>query len=270
MINFPFAKINLGLHVVEKRVDGFHAIETLFYPVALHDVLEVLPSDIFSIRLYGLHVEGNAEENLCVKAYRLLQEKFKIPPVSIHLYKNIPTGAGLGGGSSDGAAMLKILNDLFSLQLSVEQLEFYAAQLGSDCPFFIHQKPMFATGRGEVLSVSEINLQSYFIVLAKPSLFVSTADAYSGVTPKQPKQPLLQKLSVPIDQWKNELVNDFEISVFEKFPLLAQLKQQFYNAEATYAAMSGSGATIFGLFDNEEKAINAAQQIPHVIWHGAL
>jgi len=271
MLRFPSAKINLGLYVTEKRADGYHNIETLFVPIALRDVLEVIPSTEFSFQLYGLSVAGETSDNLCVRAYQLLCEEFKLPPVKIYLYKNIPTGAGLGGGSSDGAAMLMLLNELFSLQLSTAQLENYAARLGCDCPFFVHHKPMFATGRGEILKAApDFNLPNCWIVLIKPPVFVSTAEAYSNIVPKFPCRPLLETLAEPFEKWKNELTNDFENSVFARYPLLAQIKKQCYDCGASYAAMSGSGSAIFGLFSDETKATAAAQNLPYVIWQGRL
>ncbi|MDR2802096.1 MAG: 4-(cytidine 5'-diphospho)-2-C-methyl-D-erythritol kinase [Prevotellaceae bacterium] len=250
MLSFPIAKINIGLHVIAKRPDGFHDIETLFYPVELlHDVLEIVPAGRFSIRLSGLPVAGAPESNLCVKAYRLLQADFDLPPVAIHLHKTIPSGAGLGGGSSDATAALQILNELFSLQLSAGQLLRYAVQLGSDCAFFLHRQPMLATGRGEILTaLPALDLQPYRIVIETPPVFVGTAEAYAGVTPHPPAQPLASLLAQPVEQWKGTVVNDFEASVFARFPVLAQIKQRLYDDGAAYAAMSGSGSALFALF----------------------
>ncbi|MDR2358513.1 MAG: 4-(cytidine 5'-diphospho)-2-C-methyl-D-erythritol kinase [Prevotellaceae bacterium] len=251
MLLFPSAKINIGLHVTAKRPDGFHEIETLFYPVAsLHDVLEVTPSDRLAIRLSGLPVAGAPEDNLCMKAYRLLQARFDLPPVAIYLHKAIPPGAGLGGGSSDATATLLALNELFSLQLSAGQLFHYAVQLGSDCAFFLHREPMLATGRGEVLTpLPSLHLQPFRIVIETPPVFSSTAEAYAGITPRTPSLPLASLLAQPAGQWKGTVVNDFEASVFARFPLLAQIKQRLYDDGAIYAAMSGSGSAIFGLFN---------------------
>ncbi len=271
MIQFPYAKINIGLHVTAKRPDGFHTIDTLFYPIGLHDALEVVPADTFSMTLYGMPVDGKSDDNLCVKAYKLLQADFNLPPVAIYLYKAIPSGAGLGGGSSDATHTLLLLDKLFELRLSLKQLETYAARLGSDCAFFVHQQPMLAGGRGEVLSTAPVlALQSYYIVLAKPPVHVSTAEAYAGIVPKQPAQPLVQLLTLPVNTWRHNIVNDFELSVFVKHPILAQLKQQFYHFGATYAAMSGSGSTIYGLFAGETVAQHAAQQLPHVVYCGKM
>jgi len=250
-----------------KRPDGFHSINTLFYPIGLHDVLEIVRADTFSITLFGVPVAGNPNDNLCVKAYRLLQTAFDLPTVAIYLYKAIPSGAGLGGGSSDATHTLLLLDKLFQLNLPVVQLETYAAQLGSDCAFFVHSQPMLADGRGEVLTAAPgLALQNYFIVVAVPPVHVSTSEAYAGITPKQPAAPLAQLLVLPVSEWKNCIINDFELSVFAKYPLLAQLKQQFYHAGATYAAMSGSGSAIYGLFADEAVARHAAQQLPHVVF----
>ncbi|MDR3133351.1 MAG: 4-(cytidine 5'-diphospho)-2-C-methyl-D-erythritol kinase [Prevotellaceae bacterium] len=250
MLYFPPAKVNIGLHVTAKRPDGFHEIETLFYPVtSLYDVLEVAPAERFSIRLSGLPVEGAPETNLCVKAYRLLQADFDLPPVTIYLHKVIPPGAGLGGGSSDATATLLALNELFFLQLSYGQLFHYAMQLGSDCAFFLHRQPMLATGRGEVLTtLSGLDLQPYSVVIETPPVFISTAEAYAGITPRLPAQPLASLLAQPVEQWKENVVNDFEAPVFARHPVLAQIKQRLYDAGAVYAAMSGSGSALFGLF----------------------
>ncbi|MDR3350981.1 MAG: 4-(cytidine 5'-diphospho)-2-C-methyl-D-erythritol kinase [Prevotellaceae bacterium] len=250
---FPPAKINIGLHVTAKRPDGFHQIETLFYPVAsLHDVLEVAPAGRFTIRLSGLPVAGAPEDNLCVKAYRLLQADFDLPPVAVYLHKVIPPGAGLGGGSSDATAMLQALNELFSLQLSAGQLHRYAVQSGSDCAFFLHRQPMLATGRGDILTpLPALPLQPYRVVIETPPVFISTAEAYAGITPRQPAQSLASLLAQPVEQWKDIIVNDFEPSVFARYPELAQIKQRLYDAGAVYAAMSGSGSALFGLFRNQ-------------------
>jgi 4-diphosphocytidyl-2-C-methyl-D-erythritol kinase len=271
MLFFPPAKINIGLHVTAKRPDGFHSIETLFYPVALHDVLEIVPARAFSLHLSGYPVEGAADTNLCVKACRLLQATADLPPVAVYLHKAIPPGAGLGGGSSDATAMLQLLNSHFALRLSDEQMYRYALQLGSDCAFFLHCRPLLATGRGEVFSEPPaLDVHRYFIVIVKPPVFVSTAEAYAGVTPHAPAQPLASLLAQPVEQWKDTTGNDFEASVFARFPLLAHVKQQFYAAGATYAAMSGSGSAIFGLFAGEAAARRAAAQWPDVVFCGPM
>lgn len=250
MVSFPHCKINLGLHVVEKRSDGYHNIETCFYPVPRTDVLEVIKTDTFAFTTSGLTVAGNTEDNLCVKAYRLLEDEFNLTPVKIHLHKILPMGAGVGGGSADAAFTLRMLNSLFELNLSQERLKSYAIRLGSDCAFFLHDQPMFAESRGELLSPAPVILKGKYIVLVKPGVHVATADAYAGVVPAKPVTKLQEVLSSPIENWRDTLVNDFEHSVFKKFPVIAELKQRLYNNGACYASMSGSGASVFGIFDS--------------------
>ena len=294
MITFPNAKINIGLNIVAKRTDGYHDIETLFFPVNLQDALEVtlkkpLDSGVIKKRLevgnllhlktesrypeidsvdessYELHllgdaIEGNPADNLVVKAYKLLAEDFAIPPVVIHLYKHIPSGAGLGGGSSDAAQMIALLNKRFGLKMKNRCMERYAAQLGSDCAFFIRNKPAFATGRGEILTPVDLSLQNYFIVIVKPNIFVSTAEAYAGVTPAKPEVSLRDAIKRPVSEWKNLIVNDFEKSVFAKHPQLQQLKDKMYELGAEYASMSGSGSAIYGIFSKSVE--NVEQHFP--------
>lgn len=249
MIFFPNAKINLGLDIIEKRPDGFHNIETLFVPCPEYsDVLEVLYADELSIHLYGIPLDGDPMENLCVKAYRLFAGIYDISPVAIHLYKKIPVGSGLGGGSSDAAATLILLNRMFSLGLTDEVLAGHAASLGSDCPFFIYNRPMFATGRGEVLSPVEIALDDYRIEVVTPDIFISTKEAYAGVTPRKPEVSILEILKKPVEEWRGLLKNDFEESLFLKYPGLAAEKEALYARGAVYASMSGSGSSLYGLF----------------------
>lgn len=249
MIFFPNAKINLGLDIIEKRPDGFHNIETLFVPCPDYsDILEVLYAEKFSMHLYGIPLDGDPMENLCVKAYRLMADMYDLPPVAIHLYKEIPVGAGLGGGSSDAAATLILLNKMFSLDLSDEVLAGHASSLGSDCPFFIYNRPMYATGRGEVLSPVEIALDDYRIELVIPDLFISTKEAYAGVTPRKPVVSILNIIKKPVAEWRGLLKNDFEESLFLKYPGLAAEKEALYSRGAVYASMSGSGSALYGLF----------------------
>lgn len=250
MILFPPAKINLGLNVLRKRPDGFHDIETVFYPVPLKDALEIVPSagPKNTFEAYGLAIPGDPAENLCLKAVELIQDEFQTPPVDIFLYKAIPTGAGLGGGSSDAAATLKILNNLSALHLSDFELKRYAATLGSDCSFFVRPVPAFASGRGEVLHDIQLNLSAYSLVLVLPGIHVPTAAAYRAVTPEIPEWRLDQLTDLPMEDWKNIVVNDFEESVFKQFPVLAEIRQKLYDAGAIYASMSGSGSSIYGLF----------------------
>jgi len=252
MIVYPHAKINIGLHIVEKRGDGFHNIQTLLYPVALCDILEIRPSEQIRLFLYGLPIEGDLQDNLCLKAWQILREDYPVPPAQFHLYKRIPCGAGLGGGSSDGAYALKLLNNYFSLGLSDEQLVLYAARLGSDCPSFIPKGPSLAFGRGEQITPYPIDLSGFRILLCAPPLFISTAHAYTQTTPKPPARPLRENLSLPVSQWKDVLVNDFEQALFPIYPVLQQYKEALYASGAVYASLSGSGSALYGLYDSEE------------------
>lgn len=248
MIGFPNAKINIGLNITEKRPDGFHNLETVFYPVGWSDALEFVSSEETSFSHSGILISGEAEANLVMKAYRLLQKDFSLPPLKVHLHKEIPFGAGLGGGSSDGAFMLSMLNKEFKLQLSSAGLEHYAAQLGSDCPFFIRNTPVFASGRGEVMEPAELVLNNWFILLVKPPVAVPTAKAFQWIVPAVPKYSLKTLIRQPVSEWKNTIVNQFELSVFQFFPEIEKVKHQLYEMGAAYASMSGSGSCVFGLF----------------------
>jgi 4-diphosphocytidyl-2-C-methyl-D-erythritol kinase len=267
---FPKAKINIGLQVVAKRPDGFHDINTLFYPLPFCDVLEITMAAKTSLHVSGLPIEGKTDDNLCLKAYRLLQKLYDLPPVAIHLHKIIPAGSGLGGGSSDAAHTLLTLNTLFNLQLSEEQLIIYASNLGSDCAFFTQQKPALAEGRGEILSPTSVNLTGYHILLVKPPLQVSTAEAYAHIKPQKPAQLLMQLVTEPVKEWCGKVSNDFEPCVFELHPELAEMKAQLYANGAVYAAMSGSGAALYGLFTHATACQAARKAIPHVIFAGKL
>jgi 4-diphosphocytidyl-2-C-methyl-D-erythritol kinase len=251
MIRFAPCKINLGLHVTEKRPDGYHHIETCFVPVPWFDVIEAIPASAFGFTASGLPVPGAADDNLCVRAYRLLQKDFSLPPAALHLHKTVPMGAGLGGGSSNGAGMLCLLNDLFALGLTDENLRHYAAQLGSDCPFFIGGRPMLGTGRGEVLTPVALPLAGCGLAVVKPDVHVSTAEAYAGITPRKPVLPLAEVLNMPVARWREALVNDFEATVAGRFPVIGRIKNELYDMGAFYAALSGSGSAVFGLFDRE-------------------
>ena len=264
MIAFPFAKINLGLHIIEKRPDHYHNIETIFYPVEWCDILEIIKADDFAFFHTGLPVAGNANDNLCVKAYNLLKSDWNISPVHIYLHKIIPIGAGLGGGSSDAAHTLLLLNKIFALNLSLKQLSEYAVKLGSDCAFFLQPHPMFAQGRGELLSAIDVSLKKYFIVMVMPQVQVNTSDAYQWIIPAKPKTGLERILKLPIEEWKNVLENDFEKPVFEKYPLLKEIKEQLYLQGALYSAMSGSGASVFGIFKREINFKNVFKDC--VVW----
>ncbi len=250
MISFPPCKINIGLNVISKRADGFHEIETCFYPIPWTDILEIIPSGSLEFFHSGSVIPGKAEENLCLKAYQLLKSDFDLSPVKIHLHKIIPTGAGLGGGSSNAASTLLILNSVFNLRLSIDQLKHYASQLGSDCAFFVGDKPMIGTGRGEVLEEVKVNLKGKFIILVKPDLHISTAEAYAGVKPT-PNSKRVKDIVENLDltKWKEFLKNDFEYSFFEKYPLILEIKSTLYQQGAVYAGMSGSGSAVYGIFD---------------------
>ena len=252
MITFPNAKINLGLSITEKRPDGYHNLETVFYPVALEDALEIRTSPEadkkFSLHQYGMEISGNPEDNLVVKAYLLLDKEFHLPPVEIHLYKHIPSGAGLGGGSSDAAFMLKLLNEHYNLQLSDNQLEDYAATLGADCAFFIKNTPTYAEGIGNIFSPIELSLKGYRIMIVKPDVFVSTREAFANIRPHRPEYPVREVIRRPVAEWKDTLINDFEASVFPQYPVIGEIKEELYHQGAIYASMSGSGSSVFGLF----------------------
>lgn len=256
MIVYPNAKINIGLNVVEKRPDGYHNLETVFYPIKLQDALEIktiesnVPSCGYSLKVSGTLLDGSPDDNLVVKAYKLLKKEFDLPPVSMYLYKHIPTGAGLGGGSSDAAYALKVLNEKYSLSLSDERLEAYAAEIGADCAFFIKNNPVFATGIGNIFSDIKLNLTGMTLVLVKPDIFVSTRDAYSNINPSAPKVSLKDLLSEPVTSWKDTVFNDFEKSVFPKYPEIAAIKDKLYDIGAVYASMSGSGSSVYGIFEN--------------------
>lgn len=252
MICFPNCKINLGLSITEKRTDGFHNLETIMYPLYLHDILEIIlaPDVKFEFNSTGINIPEDPRNNIVVKAFQLLQADHQIPPVKIHLHKNIPLGAGLGGGSSDAAFTIKLLNDLFYLGLSVSTMQDYAGSLGSDCPFFIKNKAVLASGTGDQFESLNLNLSNYFFVIVKPKIHLGTPEAYSWIKPKL-KQTSLQKIiSYPIDQWKQNLMNDFEKETFKRVPAIEQIKEKLYNAGALYASMSGSGSAVYGIFKN--------------------
>lgn len=252
MLVFPNAKINLGLNITGKRPDGYHNLETIFYPVPVDDALEVniLHEENRKFRLHqaGLEIAGEAENNLVVKAYKLLDEVFNLPPVDIHLYKHIPSGAGLGGGSADAAFMLKLLNEKFNLGLSIETLEEYAARLGADCAFFIKNEPTYAEGIGNLFSPVSLSLKEYQIWLVKPDVFVSTRDAFAKIKPCHPAMSLKEIVKLPVEEWKGLMTNDFEESVFPQFPVIGNIKEEMYRQGAVYASMSGSGSSVYGLF----------------------
>lgn len=252
MISFPNCKINLGLHILNKREDGFHNLETFFYPLPLRDALEIIKAEKTVFTSSGLPVPGNADDNICLKAYYLLKKYFAaLPPVKIHLHKTIPVGAGLGGGSADGAFTLTLLNKKFNLELSIDQLINYALKLGSDCPFFIVNKPCIATGRGEILEPLSIDLSAYKFLIVNPGIHVNTGWAFSQITPVFPEKSIAAIITQPVETWKKELKNDFEESVFKNHPEIKSIKEELYNQGAVYASMSGSGSTVYGIFKKE-------------------
>lgn len=260
MITYPNAKINLGLNIVEKRPDGYHNLETVFYPINLQDALEVNlmeGEEEFSLKVSGVPIEGEPENNLVVKAYRLLKKDYpEMPAIDIHMYKHIPTGAGLGGGSADAAFMIKLLNEKFKLNLSIEKMEEYAAILGADCAFFIQNKPVFATGIGNIFEPIQLSLKGYYLVLVKPDIFVSTKDAFAHIIPTQPTQSLKEIIRMPVETWRATMKNDFEDSVFQKFPEIAAIKDKLYDLGAVYASMSGSGSSVYGIFREQVEFVD--------------
>jgi 4-diphosphocytidyl-2-C-methyl-D-erythritol kinase len=268
MVTFPFCKINLGLHILNKRSDGYHDIATCFYPVPWTDILEIIPSNKVAFTCSGNSIPGDEADNLCLRAYHLLKKDFKIAPVKIHLHKIIPMGAGLGGGSSDAACSLKMLNEIFSLDLSTEKLGEYAAQLGSDCAFFLYNKPMLGSGRGEILSPVNIDLRGKHLVIVKPEIHVSTATAYADVTPQMPPiaiQTIVENYN--FHEWRGILNNDFELTVLKKYPAIAKEKNTMYKLGAVYAGMTGSGAAVFGIFD---VPVDVREYENQVMWSGVL
>ncbi|MBL4654287.1 MAG: 4-(cytidine 5'-diphospho)-2-C-methyl-D-erythritol kinase [Bacteroidia bacterium] len=261
MISFPNAKINIGLNIISKRSDGFHDIESIFYPIQLNDVLEILEcseqlEQKVAFSSSGIDIPGEIQDNLCVKAYGLLDEKYNLPPVKIHLHKVIPIGAGLGGGSSDGAFAINMIDKLFDLRLVLSEKLDLAIRLGSDCSFFIENRPAFASGRGEVLQNIDLNFNEHKMVLINSNIYVDTADAYSSIIPKQPNFSLQEIFNCPVNEWNGKVVNDFEESVFSKYPEIGSIKAQLYEVGAVYASMSGSGSSVFGIFDKEIPSLN--------------
>lgn len=250
MIAFPNCKINIGLNIISRREDGFHNLQTCFYPLTLSDCLEIIPAPDGrnSFSSSGLEIPGNGKPNLCQRAAHLLQDKYEIPPVHIHLHKVIPIGSGLGGGSADAAYTLQLLSQLFELKIEQEELLDMAATLGSDCAFFIINKPSFATGRGEILTPADIILKGYYLALVVPPIHISTALAFSGITPRAPLHTIKELLSLDISEWNASIDNDFEDGIFKIHPTIGQIKTTLYQHGAVYASMSGSGSSVFGIF----------------------
>ena len=257
MIKFPNGKINIGLNILSKREDGYHNLQTVFYPINVHDALELVaantPGDIQLTITGADHITAD-ENNLCVKAYRLLKRDFpQLPSIKAHLHKTIPVGAGLGGGSSDGAFMLKLLNEKFDLELDKPALVHYAAQLGSDCAFFVMDAPCFATSRGEVLEPITLDLSHFSIVIINPGIHISTAAAFAGIAPAKNTADLKTLIAAPIETWRSTIQNDFEVSAFIAHPEIAAIKHDLYNKGALYASMSGTGSTVYGIFPKDQK-----------------
>ncbi|TAE25811.1 MAG: 4-(cytidine 5'-diphospho)-2-C-methyl-D-erythritol kinase [Cytophagales bacterium] len=274
MLGFPNCKINLGLQITERRPDGYHNLNSCFYPVGWSDVVEVIEDHSLTVPVQftatGIPIPGDPDpaKNLCVKAYHALRADHDLPPVRIHLHKIVPIGAGLGGGSADAALVLKQLNGLFELGLSLAQLESYARPLGADCAFFIQNRPMYCVQKGDMFEEIKVDLSGYSIQLIYPNLAISTAEAYAGIRPRQPETPLRALLEAPIAGWRDRVHNDFEDSLFPKYPILADLKAQLYEQGAVYAAMSGSGSTVFGIFSGEPNGDEAFGR--YTVWQGKL
>lgn len=248
MILFPNAKINIGLNITERRPDGYHNLETIFYPIDIKDALEVVASDKLSFTSTGLDIPGLTEDNLCIKGYHMLKQDHDLPPVSIHLHKHIPIGAGLGGGSSDAAFFIRLMNDEFKLGLSVDDMTEYARRLGADCAFFIENKPVFAFERGDEFEPIKLDLSAYKIVLIMPPVHVSTGEAFRGIKPTPVKDSLFDLINEPIADWKKLIKNDFEQTVFKNHAEIRGIKAALYEAGAIYSSMSGTGASVFGIF----------------------
>lgn len=269
MIKFPNAKINLGLNIIEKRTDGYHNLETVFYPIPLNDILEVAISPVneeYRFFNTGIVVDSLPEDNICIKALKIIEERYDVPPVDIHLHKIIPFGAGLGGGSSNGATVINMVDALFELGISDDEKQKMAARLGADCAFFINGTPAFATGIGDVLAPVSLSLSGYYLVLVKPDIHVNTAQAYGGITPRKPEVGIADIITKPVAQWRNLLNNDFEDTIFKIFPQIGEIKNTLYRLGAVYASMSGSGSSVFALFT----------EMPEIsfpgcfIWHSQL
>lgn len=256
MICFPNAKINLGLNIVSRRNDGFHNLETIFYPINLKDGLEITNSNSneqYQLFQTGIKIDGDPSSNIVIKALELVRNhsKVNIPNIDIHLLKKIPTGAGLGGGSSDAAFMLKLLNENYQIGLSNNELVELALQIGADCPFFLYNKPAFASGIGNLLEPIDLDLSGMYLLIVKPDVFISTKEAYSMVSPKSPTLSLKEIVTRPLYEWKELMKNDFEDPIFKKYPQICKIKQQLYELGATYASMSGSGSSLYGIFNEK-------------------
>jgi 4-diphosphocytidyl-2-C-methyl-D-erythritol kinase len=276
MICFPNAKINIGLNIIEKREDGFHNIESVMYPLKgiVCDALEIVQVKDFGLQISGLKIQGNENENLCVKAYNLIKKDYpQLPPIKIYLHKAIPIGAGLGGGSADAAFFIRLLNDTFELGLAWGEMHHYAKQLGSDCSFFISNKPVFAKRKGDELETLSFSLSNYHIVLVYPNIHINTAEAYKEIDNSQlkidnSKNSLENLIQLPIEKWKNNIHNDFEDAIFPQHPEIKKIKEKLYSLGAVYASMSGSGSAVYGIFKKEPKVKNKFEK--YLVWEGRL
>ncbi len=269
MISFPNCKINLGLYIEQKRDDGFHNIKTIFYPISLCDALEIVVSqNTTEMSISGIPVECDLQSNLCMKAYESVKKDFGLPPVKIHLHKAIPNGAGLGGGSSDAAFTIKLLNNLFSLSLSNNIMEKYASELGSDCAFFINNSTVIASGKGNVFEDIPLAFNGFSVIIIKPPIHVSTSVAYQFAEPRNETVDIKTLINQPISKWKDSLINDFEKSVFKKFPEIEDIKARLYQNGAEYAAMSGSGSSVFGIFKKDIPKMNFPEN--YFVWKGLM
>ena len=292
MLAFPNVKINLGLNVVAKRADGYHTLQSVFYPVkGLFDVLELLPATEaanieytdktvkplavdyatvgkLQLAVTGIAIPGNADDNLLVKAYNVIDAEHNLPEAKAHLHKLVPTGAGIGGGSADGTFFIKLLNDVFKLALDDAAIQAYAAQLGSDCPFFILNNPAYVFSRGDEFEAIDLLLEGYYITIVKPPIHVSTAAAFANIIPAMPEKNVKDIVQLPIEQWKGFLANDFEASVAKQFPQITDIKEQLYTSGAIYASMSGSGSSVYGIF--KEEPVLPVFPMDYFVWKGRL
>jgi 4-diphosphocytidyl-2-C-methyl-D-erythritol kinase len=251
MITFPNAKINLGLNILNRRNDGYHSLETVFYPIKINDALEVIEAAEMSFETSGIEIPGHANENLCLQAYDLLRADFDLPNIAIHLHKNIPIGAGLGGGSADAAFFIKLINEKFLLLMDENAMENYCRKLGADCAFFIKNKPVFAFDKGDVFENIELDLSNYHLALVMPPVHVSTGEAYRGVKPQQPILGLKELIKLPVSQWQGKIKNDFEYHILQNHPQIRGVKAALLEAGALFSLMSGSGASVYAIFENE-------------------
>jgi 4-diphosphocytidyl-2-C-methyl-D-erythritol kinase len=274
MLEFPNAKINIGLNIIRKRTDGFHDLESLFYPIGMCDALEFIPASTppghsgFSFENTGIILTDPVEKNLCIKAYRLVKKKYPVPPLRIHLHKVIPPGSGLGGGSSNGAFMIRMLSGAFGFGITPPEMEEMAAELGSDCPFFIRNQPAFATGRGNNLMPVEPILSGYHVVVVHPGIHINTSEAYSKTIPEESGNRLFESLKLHIHEWKHTIRNDFEEHILGDYPEIGRLKEALYESGALFSSLSGSGSAVYGIF---EKAV-LLKGIPstYFTWQGRL